>query len=135
MSDFRLIFDFAALPPQWWFGIIALALTVLALLAWKLRGLLFSRIIALAALALLFITPYISHNLLSPLDPVALIIVDQSPSMQISRRPEQFHAALKNLQAKLRANENLQVERYDIGGDGDSATKNFYPPFRHPKKI
>jgi len=125
MSDFRFLFDLTTLPTQWWAAIGLLTILLMALIAWQLRSLLFSRVIALAALAFLFITPYLSHELLSPLDPITLIIVDQSPSMQLGHRPEQMHAALENLQKRLRLYENLQVERYDIGTEDKNATRIF----------
>jgi len=125
MSDFDFIFDLAMLPAHWWMGIVTLAVLVLALIAWQLPSLLLSRVIALAVLAFLFIAPYLSHELLVPLDPIALIIVDQSPSMQLGNRQEQTRSALENLQNKLRIHEKLQVERYDIGTENKNSTHIF----------
>ena len=117
-GSLRLVFDITVLPPEWWLGIGLLTATLLALLAWKLRGLLLSRMTAMIAIVLLFITPYVAHQLLASVNAVALVIVDQRAAMQLGNRPEQLRTALENLQNKLRVakstDENLQVERYDI---------------------
>lgn len=125
MSSLRLLFDFTMLPYEWWLGIAALAIAVFMLMFWKLRGLLVSRIFVASALALLFITPYVSHELWVAQNPVALLVVDQSPSMQFGGRPEQTRAALEVLQNKLRAEENLQVERYDLAATPADSTQLF----------
>lgn len=107
MSSFRILLDVTVLPGEWWGLLGALTTALFVLFSWQLRGLLLSRAVALCAIALLFVTPYVSRALLSPMPPIALVMADQNLS-------EPAHAALTMLQEKLRAQENLQVERYDV---------------------
>lgn len=125
MNEFSTYFELLPLPAGWWLSIAVIAVMLFCLLGWKLRELLLSRFLVAAAFILLAASPYITRYTLAPLNPVALIVVDQSASMQLGDRPEQSRRMLAWLQKELRTNEELEVERFDLGTDNSSETHIF----------
>jgi len=103
--------EFAPLVPTpliWAAGIVALAL-VAVLLFRKSRGALW-RGAALAALIAALLNPTLREEERESLANIALVVVDESTSQQLDKRPEQKAAIRKELEARLGKIKNLEVK-------------------------
>ncbi len=123
MNAFETYIETLSLPAGWILPVIFLAALLLGIIAWQLRSLLMSRLLAVLAFSLLFMTPYVTQATLAPVDPVALVIVDQSASMQLGDRPRQTREMTNWLQQQLQ--DKLQLDRYDVAIGAETNTQIF----------
>jgi hypothetical protein len=122
----------ATAPLLPWWAIAALAgagVPVLALGLWRrARGTLW-RALALAMLLAILVNPSLVAEKRSPLNDVAVVVVDQSPSQNIGRRQAQTAAALRALTQRLRQERDLDVRVVEAGrqrpGGRDDGTRLF----------
>ncbi len=126
METFSTGLDFAPLLPwPYWATLAGLAvLMVLAGIAISARGI-WWRAGALGVVMLVLANPGIVHEKSEALSDVALVVLDESPSQGLEDRRETAEAALKNLEARLGALEDLEVRVRRVGGRGDSETRLF----------
>jgi hypothetical protein len=113
--------EFAPLVPApllWAAGIVALALAALLVFR-RSRGALW-RAAALAALLAALLNPTLRQEERESLANIALVVVDESTSQQIDRRPEQKAAIRSELEARLGKIENLEV-KWAVSAKGDTA--------------
>lgn len=112
--------DFSPLVPVpliWVFAILAAALGVL--LFWRRsRGALL-RLAALAALLGALTNPSLREEERESLANVAIVVIDESPSQRLSKRPEQTAAIKAELESKLAKIPNLQVKWVTGGKPGE----------------
>lgn len=133
MSDYHLFFSPANLPHDWLVNLGILSILMLLVMLWQLRDLWLSRLLALAAMALLLFQPFFSQNTLAPVDPIAIIAVDQSPSMQLGDRPKQTEKIIETLQDKL-LDAQLELKQINLAQSATHDTKLFselMPLIRH----
>ena len=118
--------SFAPLLPWPLLGLLALAAAVICGLGlWRrARGILWrSAMLALALLALA--NPVVIREQRDPLDDIALLLVDRSPSQTVGERPEQLDQALGALRAELGQIDGLEVVEASTAGDGKGGTRLF----------
>jgi hypothetical protein len=118
--------SFAPLLPWPVLGALALAiLAVTGLGLWRrARGILWRGLmLALGVLALA--NPVAIREQRQPLDDVALMLVDRSPSQTVAGRPEQLDQALAKLRAELKQIDGLAVVEATTAGDGKGGTRLF----------
>lgn len=114
--------DFAPLLPDfllWLLALVALALVVL-LLVRGTRGALL-RLAALAALVLALLNPTLREEEREPLANVAIVVLDESTSQRLAKRPEETAAIKADLEAKLGKIPQLTVKWVD-GGKANEQT-------------
>ena len=106
--------DFAPLLPPvvLWAGAVVAALLVAALLFRRSRGAAV-RALSLAALLLAIANPTLREEERETLANVAIVLVDQSTSQTLEKRPEQAAAIRADLEAKLGGIKNLEVRWVD----------------------
>lgn len=80
--------------------------------------------LALGVLALA--NPVMVREQRQPLDDIAVLLVDRSPSQTINQRPEQSAAALERLRASLETLDDLEVVETEVAG-GKGGTELFKP--------
>lgn len=124
MSDYHLFFSPTDLPHGWLLSLGILSVIVLLVMLWQLRDLWLSRVLAFTAMALLLFQPFFSQNTLAPLDPIAIIAVDQSPSMQLGNRPAQAEKIIEALQGKL-LDADLEFKQVNLAQSNTHDTKLF----------
>jgi len=110
--------DWAPLLP--WPALLALAVIaapVLGFAAWRRARGAWWRALTVAALLLALANPALIEEQREPLDDVALVVVDESPSQAIPPRGEQTEAALAHLQSALAALPNTEVRVVRAGAD------------------
>ncbi|MEE9210180.1 MAG: hypothetical protein V3U23_06985, partial [Kiloniellales bacterium] len=101
-------------------GLAAATLAVLALALWRRARGVWWRALALGALVLALANPSLVREQRDPLEDVALVLVDESPSQAIAPRPEQSAAATSHLLdelARLRGTET-RLLRVSAGAAG-----------------
>ncbi|MEZ5900426.1 MAG: hypothetical protein AB7S74_01420 [Hyphomicrobium sp.] len=114
--------DFAPLLPDpllWLLALVALALVVL-LLVRGTRGALL-RLAALAALILALLNPTLREEEREPLANVAIVVLDESTSQRLAKRPEETAAIKSELESKLGKIPNLTVKWVDGGKASEQA--------------
>ena len=102
--------DFSPMIPQplYW-AAVAVALVLVGLLAWRgTRGGLL-RALSLAALLAALANPTLRQEQRDGLANIALVVIDESTSQAIGKRPQQTQAIVKALEAKLGRIGNLEV--------------------------
>ena len=102
--DFSPLLPWAVLAPL--FGV---AVLVLALGLWRRAPGLVWRSLAAAALAIALLNPALVQEEREPIDDVAVIVVDSSPSQQIGERRSRTEAALAELEERLAQFDDLEV--------------------------
>ncbi len=118
--------SFAPLLP--WPGLVALAIAialVTGLGLWRrARGILWRGLmLALGVLALA--NPVVIREQRQPLDDVAVLLADRSPSQTVGERPQQLDQALTKLRAELKQIDGLEVVEATTTGDGKGGTRLF----------
>ncbi len=98
------------------FGVLALLL--LAGLLRRARGMLW-RALAMAAIALALVNPALVEEERQPIDDVAAIVVDRSPSQALGERTARTDQALAALRAELARQPGLDVRVVEAGGGGE----------------
>lgn len=115
----------APLVPLWTLAVAALAV---AALVWsgRRRGM-WLRLVPAAALALGLANPRLASEVGTPLDDVAVILVDDSPSMTVGDRSRQRDETLARLTDRLKGMPNLEVrvERLRPPAGRDEGTRLF----------
>jgi hypothetical protein len=114
--------EFAPLVPMpliWAAGIVALAL-VAFLLFRRSRGALW-RGAALAALLAALLNPTLREEERESLANIALVVVDESTSQQLDKRPDQKAAIRSDLEARLGKIKNLEI-KWATSAKNDAAT-------------
>ncbi|MBB5519089.1 hypothetical protein [Amphiplicatus metriothermophilus] len=112
---------FEPLVPTWALGaLVSLALVVSVLSIWRgARGGPL-RLLAAGALALLLANPQLRTSERTPLDDVAVILVDQSASQRLDGRDGIARAAADALAARLAALGGIEVVRREVGGENET---------------
>ena len=118
--------SFAPLLP--WPALLALALAIAAVTGlglWRrARGILWRGLmLGLGVLALA--NPVVIREQRQPLDDVAVLLADRSPSQTVGERPQQLDQALTKLRAELKQIEGLEVVEATTSGDGKGGTRLF----------
>ncbi len=125
----RWSIDFAPMVsgPLFW-AAIAVAMLLVALLAWRrTRGALF-RTLALAALLLALSNPTLREEQRENLGNIAIVVIDESTSQLLAGRPAQAAAIKADVEAKLGKIPGLQVKWVSSSkpdGDNPSGTNLF----------
>jgi len=117
---------FAPLVPEYvvWGGLVlAIVISILLLLA-RSRGALI-RAVALVLMVLALANPVVIREQRQPLDDVAVLLVDRSPSQTVGERPQQLDQALAKLRAELKQIDGLEVVEATSSGDGKGGTRLF----------
>ncbi|HET6520420.1 MAG TPA: hypothetical protein VFG47_11490 [Geminicoccaceae bacterium] len=106
-------------------ALAALAAAILALCLWRrARGaLLRGAVFALGLLALA--NPVATREERQPLNDVALVAVDRSPSQGIGDRPAQTDATLEAVRAAAADLDGLELREVEVAGDGRGGTRLF----------
>ena len=114
--------DFAPLlpPPILWGGAAVAVVLVLALIWRRSRGAVI-RALSLAALLLALANPTLREEERESLANVALVLVDQSTSQMLEKRPEQTAAIREDLAQRLSRIKNLEVRWIDAARPADGA--------------
>jgi hypothetical protein len=117
----------APLLPVWALAAAAVVGLILVLWGWKTQAPLWLRLVPLAVLLLALANPRLSQEEATPLDDVAVVLVDDSPSMAVADRAQQSQAAVDGLVNKLKALPHLdvRVEHYRPAVGRDEGTKLF----------
>ncbi len=118
--------SFAPLLP--WPALAVLALAILAVAAFGLwrraRGILWrTAMLALGLLALA--NPVVIREQRAPLEDVAVLLTDRSPSQGIGARPQQLEEALTRLREELGQLEGVEVVETATTGDSKGGTRLF----------
>ncbi|MEE8516851.1 MAG: hypothetical protein V3T02_09465 [Alphaproteobacteria bacterium] len=79
------------------------------------------RCLALGALVLALLNPSLKSEQREPLNDIAVVVVDQSPSQEIGKRRTQSAAVLDHLRKELARHKDLEVRILRSGGGGDDA--------------
>ncbi len=121
--------DFAPMVPGLVFYVgAALGLVLVALLLWqRSRGALL-RALSLATLLLALANPTLRQEERESLANIAIVVMDESTSQTIAKRPEQAAAIKRDLEAKLNGISNLEVRWVSSSkptGDSVSGTNLF----------
>jgi hypothetical protein len=121
--------DFAPMVPTLVFAVGAvLGLGLVVLLAVQRSRGAFLRALSLALLLLALANPTLRQEERESLANIALVVIDESTSQTIAKRPEQAAAIRKDLEAKLGGIPNLEVRWINSSkptGDGVSGTNLF----------
>ena len=120
---------FAPWIPLWALAALALAGLALTVLAARGRGwAAWWRLLPLAVVLLALANPRLTQAQATDLDDVALVLVDESASMNVSGRHEQAEAALAGVvdQLKRLAGLEVRVERYRPAPGRDEGTQLFH---------
>jgi hypothetical protein len=116
------------LPPHLFWGAVALAIVLVAVLFFRrTRGALL-RAVALAALLAALANPTLRQEERESLANIAIVLMDESTSQTIGGRPEQMAAIKADLEAKLGKIPGLEVKWVEASrptGDGPSGTNLF----------
>jgi len=106
-------------------GLGALVLLVVGLGIWRRARGIFWRgaMLGLGLLALL--NPVVVREERDPLDDIAVVVADRSPSQAIGERSEQLDRALEEVRTRLGRTENLEVVETAVAGDGKGGTRLF----------
>jgi hypothetical protein len=118
--------SFAPLLPWPLLAVLALAAAAICGIGlWRrARGILWrAAMLALALLALA--NPVVIREQREPLDDIALLMVDRSPSQEVGERPAQLDEALAELRAELEGIDGLEVVEGSTAGDGKGGTRLF----------
>lgn len=106
--------DFAPLIPEpllW--AAAAVALGLVAVLFWRRSRGAFLRALALVALIAALANPSLRQEERESLANIAIVVMDQSTSQALEKRPEQMRAIRSELEKKLGSVSNLQVKWVD----------------------
>ena len=120
--------DFAPLLPGPFFWIAAvLAAVLVGLLAWRRSRGAALRAAALAALIAALANPTLRQEERESLANIAIVVLDESTSQALEKRPEQMRAIKADLEKKLGAIPNLQVKWVDAArpNEGRQGTQLF----------
>lgn len=112
--------DFAPLLPPpliWLLALVALALVIMLFLR-RTRGA-WLRLAALGALVAALLNPTLREEERDKLANVAIVVVDESTSQKLAKRPEETAAIKADLEAKLGKVANLTVKWVDAGKPGE----------------
>jgi hypothetical protein len=114
--------DFAPLLPAslLWVG-VALAVLLALALAWRRSRGAMARAASLAALLLALSNPTLREEDRESLANVAIVLVDQSTSQMLAKRPEQTAAIRGELEKRLGAIRNLEVRWVDAARPSEGA--------------
>jgi hypothetical protein len=118
--------SFAPLLPWPLLAVLALAAAAICGLGlWRrARGILWrSAMLTLALLALA--NPVVIREQREPLDDIALLMVDRSPSQSVGERPAQLDQALARLRGELEQIDGLELVEASTAGDGKGGTRLF----------
>ena len=115
--------DFAPLLPEpaLWTAAVAAALLVSVLIYRRTRGAAL-RALALAALIAALANPVLRQEERESLSNVAVVVVDESTSQALAKRPEQTAAIKADLEKRLSAIKNLEVKWTTAGKPGEHST-------------
>ena len=108
MSSWSIDFSPMVPAPLFWAGAVLATILVAMLLLRRNRGALL-RALSLAALLLALANPTLRQEERESLANIAIVVVDESLSQSIARRPEQTQAIRHELETKLAGIANLQV--------------------------
>ncbi len=119
--------DFSPLLPLWALALAGAIGLLLVSWGWWGRARLWLRLVPLAALLLALANPRLAEEEATPLNDVAVVVVDESPSMGVGDRHQQSEQALAGVLERLRKLPNLdvRVERYRSTPGRDEGTKLF----------
>jgi hypothetical protein len=107
----------APLLPVPWLEVLAVAAALLIAYAFRRRaGGAFLRGVAFALLLLALANPSLIEEQRAPLKDTALLVIDDSASMQISDRPQQTAKAVDSVTKKLAGFSDLDVETLHVAG-------------------
>ena len=98
-------------------AIILLLIPISILILYRVRGSLL-RLVALFLLVFILLRPSLSLEHYNKLPDIALVLVDESASQKLGKRPEQSAHALANLKASASEDLEIVVERYHDKGNG-----------------
>jgi hypothetical protein len=120
--------QFSPLLP--WPLLIALAAAVVAVVGvalWRrARGTIWrGAMLALGLLALL--NPVVVREERDPLDDIAIVVADRSPSQDIGERPQQLEGALEHLRGELEGQPALDTVEIEVERDDEGGTRLFGP--------
>ncbi|MGQ0672881.1 MAG: hypothetical protein ACT4N2_08405 [Hyphomicrobium sp.] len=114
--------DFAPMLPLPFFWVAgALGLLLVALLAWRRSRGWPLRLAALAALLAALANPILREEQRESLANVAIVVVDESTSQALAKRPEQTAAIRKDLETRLGAIANLEVKWVGAARPGEGS--------------
>lgn len=114
----RLAID--PLLPYWVLAALyGCALLAIGLAAWRRARGLFLRGLTLAVLGGLLLNPSLVDEQRDPIDDVAVIVVDRSPSQRIGDRVATTDQAVADLQRQLETLDGLQVRMVETAGGAD----------------
>lgn len=103
-------------------GLVFTAVLALSVYAGAWRGAVWRA--AVAALMLIALAnPRMVEEKLEPLDDIAVVVVDRSPSQNLAPRPRQTAETLAGLKATLAKRDNLQVRVVEVDSDGQDGTR------------
>jgi hypothetical protein len=113
--------------PVWLLALAALAGLGLLIHGWRQGLAVWPRLACLILLLTALAGPEIVHTDATPIGDIALVVVDDSPSMRLGSRAEQSASALADLQKKLAALPNLETRIVTAGSGGrpEEGTKLF----------
>lgn len=115
--------DFAPLLPGPFFWVAAvLALMLIGLLLWRRSRGAALRAAALAALIAALANPTLRQEERESLANIAIVVLDESSSQALEKRPEQMRAIRADLEKKLAAVPNLQVKWVDGARPSESGS-------------
>ena len=113
-----LTIDWAPLIPSAALAVLALAaLPVVGFALWRRARGAWWRALTAAALLLALANPSLVEEQRDPLDDIALVVVDESPSQNIAPRGEQTEAAVEHVVRQLGALPNTEVRVVRAGAD------------------
>ncbi len=113
-----LSIDWAPLVPGLVLAVLALAaLPLVGFAVWRRARGAWWRALTVAALLLALANPSLVEEQRDPLDDVALVVVDESPSQGIDPRTEQTEAAVEQVVRELAALPNTEVRVIRAGAD------------------
>lgn len=118
---------FSPLLPPWGLALACAVAVGLVLWGWRGGTRLVWRLVPVVVLLLALANPRLSQEEATPLDDVAVVVVDESPSMGVGDRHQQTEQALAGVLERLKKLPNLdvRVERYRTTPGRDEGTKLF----------
>ncbi len=119
--------NFSPVLPLWVLGLAGVVGLVLVLWGWRGGARLWLRLVPLAAVLAALANPRLAEEESTPLNDVAVVVVDESPSMGVGDRRQQSEQALAGVLERLRKLPNLdvRVERYRTTPGRDEGTRLF----------
>ncbi len=102
-------------------GLAAFAAVIAVLGLYKGAGGMGWRCLALGALVLALLNPSLKSEQREPLNDIAVVVVDQSPSQDIGKRRAQSAAVLDHLRKELARHKDLEIRIIRSGGGRDTA--------------